>query len=47
MMMMHTDDDDAWRCMPYVQWKKRRIICSVIVYDKVYKDVNEQCVEVK
>ena len=40
-------DDDAWRCIPYVQWKQRRIIFSVTVYDEVYKDVNEQCVEVK
>ena len=39
MTMMPTYDDDAWRCMPYVQWKKRRITCWVIVYDEVYNDV--------
>ena len=39
MTMMHTYDDDAWQCMPYVQWKQRRIIYSVTVYDMMYKDV--------
>ena len=29
MTMMHTYDDDAWRCIPYVQWNQRRIISSV------------------
>ena len=33
--------------MPYVHWKQRRIICSVTVYDEVYKDVNEECMIVK
>ena len=32
-------DDDAWWCMPYVQCKKSRITCSVIVNDEVYSDV--------
>ena len=47
MTMMHTYDDDAWECMPYVQWKQRRIICSVTVYDEMYKDVQKQCMEVE
>ena len=54
MMMMHIwwwacipYDDDAWKCMPYVQWKKRIISCSIIVYDEVYNDVHEQCMVVK
>ena len=43
-------DDDAylwWWCMPYVKWKHNIITCSVIVYDEVYNDVHEQCVEMK
>ena len=47
MTMMHTYDDDAWECMPYVQWKQRRIIYLVPVYDKMYKDVQELCMEVE
>ena len=39
MMMMHTYGDDAWRCMPYVQWNHSRITFLVIVYDEVYNDV--------
>ena len=47
MMRVHTwwwqfirDDNDAhlWRC------RQRRTICSVKVYDDVYKDVHEKCV---
>ena len=40
-------DDDAWWCIPGVQWKQSIITCSVIVYDEVYKDVHEQCMVVK
>ena len=47
MTMMNIYDDDAWRWMPYVQWKQTRITCSVIMYDEVYNDVHEQCMVVK
>ena len=47
MTMMHTYHDDAWQCMPHVQWKHNRITCSIIVYDEVYNDVHEQCMAVK
>ena len=36
MTMMHTYDDDAWQCIPYVQWKHSRITCLIIVFDEVY-----------
>ena len=42
MAMMHTYDDDA--CLMF---NESRITCSVIVYDEVYNDVHEQCMEVK
>ena len=51
MMMMHIwwwgcipYGNDAylwWWCMPYVQWNKSIITCSIIVYDEVYNDVHE------
>ena len=42
MMLIHTHDDDAWRCMPYDQWKQSRTTWWVTGCDEVYKDVHEQ-----
>ena len=47
MTMTHTYDDDIWLCMPYVQWKQRRITCAIIMYDEAYNDVHEKCMALK